>query len=132
MLTSTVIFHAGVNCKFMQLMDFQISCGCSTHWLSAIKQGKVFTHWKLKLTHINFAILNSCVIIKHLRFIKNNYFYVVKQKNWKKLYWLLFKEENLYNKMTFVRNNYIPKSVYKQKTIICWKVWKYLCFWQRI
>ena len=33
---------------------------------------------KLKLTHINFFILNSYVKVIDLRFIKNTYFYVVK------------------------------------------------------
>ena len=49
----------------------------------AIKQENVYIQGqlKLKLTHINFAILNSHVIVIYLRFIKSIYFYGVKQKN---------------------------------------------------
>ena len=43
---------------------------------------------QLKLTKINFTILNSHVTVIYLRFIKNTYFYVIKQKNTKYLYWL--------------------------------------------
>ena len=32
------------------------------------------------MTHINFAMSNSHVTVTYLRFIKNSYFYVVKQK----------------------------------------------------
>ena len=35
---------------------------------------------QLKITHVKFAILNSHVTVTYLRFIKNTYFYAVKQK----------------------------------------------------
>ena len=59
----------------MQLVDLQISCECT----QAIKQEKVYTQGQLKLTHINFTILKRYITV--LSFLKNNYFYVVKQKN---------------------------------------------------
>ena len=44
-------------------------------------QAKRSTEGQLKMTHIQFAILNSNVTVIYLRSIKNNYFYPVKQKN---------------------------------------------------
>ena len=35
---------------------------------------------QLKITHVKFAILNSHVTVTYLRFIKNTFFYAVKQK----------------------------------------------------
>ena len=35
---------------------------------------------QLKITDVKFAILNSHVTVTYLRFIKNTYFYAVKQK----------------------------------------------------
>ena len=60
-----------MNFKCMQLMDLQLSCGCS---LQAINKENVKTQGQLKLTHINFVILNSYVTVIYLRFIKNAYF----------------------------------------------------------
>ena len=60
----------------MQLVDLQISSG----FTQVIKQEKVYTQAELKFTYIDFAILNSDVTVIYLRFIKNTYFYVVKQK----------------------------------------------------
>ena len=40
----------------------------------------------LKMSHIDFPILNSHVPVIYLRFIKSTNIYVVKQKNLKKLY----------------------------------------------
>ena len=54
-----------------QLVDLQFSCWCI--W-QAIKQEIVCTLGQLKLTHINFAILNSHVTVIYLRFIKNAVF----------------------------------------------------------
>ena len=45
-----------------------------------MKQQKVYTQGQLKLTHINFVILNSHVTVLYLRMIKNAYIYGVKQK----------------------------------------------------
>ena len=46
-------------------------------------QAKRSTEGQLKMTHIQFAILNSNVTVIYLRSIKNTYFYPVKQENWK-------------------------------------------------
>ena len=53
-------------------------------WLytRAIKQEGVHQR-QLKMTHINFAILNSHVTVISLTFIKNTYFYPVKKKKLK-------------------------------------------------
>ena len=42
-----------------------------------------------------FAILNSHVTVTYLRFIKNTYFYVVKQKNKKIAVLTFFKQKKL-------------------------------------
>ena len=44
-------------------------------------QAKRSTEGQLKMTHIQFAILNSNVTVIYLRSIKNTYFYPVKQEN---------------------------------------------------
>ena len=48
-------------------------------YTQALKQEKVYTQGQLKLTNINLAILNSNVTVIYLRFIKNSYFYAIKQ-----------------------------------------------------
>ena len=73
---------------------------------------------RVKITHINFAILNSHIIVVFLRFIRNTYFYVVKQKL-KITVLAFFKQENCYNKMISVRKSYLSKSFKKQKAITC-------------
>ena len=78
----------------------------------AIKQQKVCTLEQLKFTHINFNILNSYITVIYLRLIKNTYFYAVKQKTWKWLYWL-FSSRKTYNKIASVRKSYISKSFKK-------------------
>ena len=50
-------FSVGANCEFVHLVDFQISVKVYTQ---AIKQEGVHRQWKM--THINFAILNSSFI----------------------------------------------------------------------
>ena len=73
-LTSIVICHYHlVNCKFMQLVDLQISCVCISY-LQAIKEENVYTQGQLKLTRIHFVILNGYVTVIYLRFIKKHLF----------------------------------------------------------
>ena len=83
---------------------------CMLHRLSS---KKVYTQWQLKFAHIIFLILNSHVTVTYLSFIKNSYFYAVKQKNWKWLYWFFCKQDNCWNKMTSVRKSYCSKYVKK-------------------
>ena len=53
-------------------------------YMQAMKQEKVHMQGELKLTHMNFVILNSFVKIIHLRFLKKPlYLGSIKQKNWK-------------------------------------------------
>ena len=94
------ILWAGANCKFIKLVNPQILCGCT----QAIKQEKVHIWGQLKLTYINFAILNSHVIVLYLRFIKNTYFYVVKQINWRELYWLFSSKKTVTKKRNLSEN----------------------------
>ena len=61
---------------------------------------------------MNFVILNSYVKVIYLRFIKNTYFYAVKNKIWKQLYWFFPNKKNY--KMKIV---YISKSVKKYNSI---------------
>ena len=53
-----------------------------------IKQEIGYTQRQLKLTLINFAILESHVTVIYLRFIKNTIFMWHQKKNRKQLYWL--------------------------------------------
>ena len=85
--------------------------------MQAIKQEKIYTQGQLKLTHINFVILNSYVRVIYLRFIKKHLFLGGKTEKSKIGVLAFFKRENCYNKMTSVRKSYISKPVKKQKTI---------------
>ena len=70
-------FWAGVNWKFMQLMDLKISCRCIHTGYQARKglhTGTVTTD------SMNFVILNSHVTVIYLRMIKNTYIYAVNRK----------------------------------------------------
>ena len=93
-LRSIVIFHtnlwAGANCKFMLLVKLQILCGCSY-------TEKVYTQWSgtIKIDPHKSCHLKSRVTVIFLRFIKNTYFYVVKQKNRKQLHWLFLSKKTV-------------------------------------
>ena len=63
---------------------FRSKCGC-IH--TGYKQGSL--QRRLKMTHKDFAILNSHVTVMYLTFIKSTNFFVVKQKNLKQLYFSL-------------------------------------------
>ena len=76
----------------------------------AIKQEKVYTQEQLKLTHINFVVLNSYEVI-YLRFIKKTYFWAVKNLNVKIAVSAFFKEENL------LWNGICQKIVYISKPV---------------
>ena len=67
---------AGVNYKFIQLVDLKKDY----MWVSqqAIKQENIYTEGQLKLTHINFVILNSYIKVIYLRFIKKLIFRLLK------------------------------------------------------
>ena len=77
---SCVIFH----CHLVRWFKLEILAVCKLSdfvWVyaQAIKQEKVYTQRQLKLTNINLAILNRNVTVTYLRFIKNSYFYAIKQ-----------------------------------------------------
>ena len=76
-LASIVIFHYHLVrwCK-LQIHTISRLSDLSVGLYTGYKQEGL--HWELKMTNIDFAILNS-----HLRFIKNTNFYVVKQKDLK-------------------------------------------------
>ena len=95
----------------MQFMDLQISCG----WTQAIKQEKVYTQGQLKLTYINFVILNSHVTVTYIFKIYQKQVFLHSHTEKLKIAVLdFFKQENcLCNKMTSVRKSYISKSVKK-------------------
>ena len=75
-MTSVIIFH----CDLASWDKLQIHTSCWTFNFHvgvhtyAIKQEIVYTQGQLKLTHMNFAILNSHVTVMYLRFIKNTIF----------------------------------------------------------
>ena len=68
-------------CQLVQTANYAVgghsdlSVGIYTGYHARSTQGQ------LKMTHINFAILNSNVTVIYLKFIKNTHFYEVKQKN---------------------------------------------------
>ena len=65
---------------------------------------------------MNFVILNSYVKVIYLRFIKNTYFYAVKNKIWKQLYWFFPNKKNY--KMTSVRKSYTFQNLLKNITLL--------------
>ena len=71
-------------------MDLQISVWVYTH--RGYKQEGL--HREIKMTHIDFAFLNSHVTVIYLRFIKNTYFYVEKENN--------LKSKSLYISVLFI------------------------------
>ena len=89
-------------------------------WVShqAIKQEKIYTEGQLKLTHINFVILNSYVKVTYLRFTKKTLIFrwLKKHKISKKLYWL-FSNKKTYYKMTFVRKLYTFQNQLKNRRL---------------
>ena len=118
-MTSVLIFFHYHLVSWCKLQIHPVGGPSDFVWVrlsSKIQQSLHYTQGLLKLAHINFAILNIIAMQQlniQLRFIKNIYFYVVKQKNRKQLYWLFFKQENCYNKITYARKSYISKSVKK-------------------
>ena len=60
---------------------FRSECGC-IH--TGYKQESL--QRELKMTHMNFAILNNYVTVIYLRFTKSSNFFVVKRNNLKQLY----------------------------------------------
>ena len=113
----------GVNYKCIQLVDLKTSCGCT----QAIKQEKVYTQGQLKLTHINFSILNSHVTVIFLRFIKNTYFYVVKQTNRKQLHWLFLSKKTVTVKQ-HLSENLTFQNLLKNRKLLPAKKFGYFCF----
>ena len=75
-LTSVFIFHflphceLGVNYKFIRWWILRFHVGV----YQAIRQEKVYTQGRLKLTHINFAVLNTYVKVKYLIFYQKQLF----------------------------------------------------------
>ena len=79
---SSFITHPVSYCKLqIHAVDDRFNVGVLAR---AIKQENVYTQGQLKLTHINFVILNSYVTVTYFRFIKKHLFLdSKKQKNWK-------------------------------------------------
>ena len=81
-LTSTVIFqyHLDRWCKLqIHTIDRLSDLGVGIH--TDDKQDGL--HRKLKMTHVDFSILNNHVTVAYLRFMKSTNFYVIKKKNFK-------------------------------------------------
>ena len=83
----------------MQVVDLHISCGCT----QAIKQQKVYPEGQLKLSHINFVILNSHIRVM-FKIHQKHVFNALKQKNWKSLYWLFSCKKNVKIKWDLSQN----------------------------
>ena len=66
----------------IQLVDLQILCGCT----QAIKEEMVYKQGQLKLTHTNFAILNSHIYI--FKIILKTFILCGKTKKVKNSCWL--------------------------------------------
>ena len=109
-----------------------LKISCIWVYTQAIKQEKIYKQEHLKLIHINVSILNTHLTVTYLRFTKNTIFmlysYNIKQKNCKCIGFFHTRKLTITDKMTSFRKFYISKSVKKQKTITCWKIWKYLGF----
>ena len=86
----------------------------------AIRQEKVYTQGLLKLTHINFVILNSYVKVIYLSFVKNTYFQAVENIKFGNSCIGFFQTRILYIKMTSVRKSYsyISKNLLKNVTLL--------------
>ena len=85
----------------------------------AIRQEKVSTQGQLKLTHIDFVILNSYVKVISLRFVKNTYFYVFKSIKFGNSCIDLFeKRKPTIYKMTSVRKPYTFQNLLKNITLL--------------
>ena len=85
----------------------------------AIRQEKVSTLGMLKLTHIDFVILNSYVKVISLRFVKSTYFYVFKSiKIGKSCIDLFETRKPTICKMTAVRKSYTFQNLLKNITLL--------------
>ena len=114
---------------------FRSQCGCI--YTGYRQEGRLKMTRESKMTHKDFAILNSHVTVIYLRFIKSINFYEVKQKN---LNWLcfsllfilvykmcLFSSKQTVSKIKWhLSESYVSKSAEKIENINCRKVLKYV------
>ena len=70
---------------------------------------------QLKLTYINFVILN---FVMYFKFIKSTYFYAVKQKNWKWLDWLFWCKKPVSTLKWHLSENLIFQNLLKNKKLL--------------
>ena len=64
----------------------------------------------------------------YLRFIKNTYFYVVKQNNRKYLHWNFSNEKIVTTKLHLSENFTFQKMLKKRKLLPAETIWKYFGF----
>ena len=84
-----------------------------------IRQEKVYTQEQLKLTHINFVILNSYVKVIYLRFVKNTFFQAVKNIKFGNSCNGFFQTRKLtIYKITSVRKSYTFQNLLKDVTLL--------------
>ena len=107
---------AGANCKFMQLVNLTFTSECTTP--QAMKQEMVYTQRQLRLTHKNFAILNSHITVIYLRFKKHllskTFIFMWQNRKIKNSCIEFFETRNLlYTIKWHVRKSYISKSLKK-------------------
>ena len=123
---SCVIFH----CHLVRWFKLEILAVCKLSdfmWVyaQAIKQEKVYTQRQLKLTNINLAILNRNVTVTYLRFIKNSYFYAIKQTKKNKInscIGFFSNKKTVKIKWHLSKNLTFRNLLRKQKTINCLKI----------
>ena len=95
-------------------------------WLytQAIKQEGVHQR-QLKMTHINFAILNNHVTVMSLTFIKNTYFYTVKKKKLKIAVFHI-----IYTRWLFSSNRTVSKIEWRSENLTFQNLFK-ICYLQK-
>ena len=120
-LTSVIIFHYHLFSWFK--LQIHIIGGTSDLSLVVytVCQARIFTQAQWKITHINFVILNSNVIVIYLRFVKSTYFHAGKQESWKQLHSLLFipvyKMRLFSSKKTVSKGKYLSESLTLQNLL---------------
>ena len=112
----------GVNYKFIQLVDLKNSCG------SVIRQEKVYTQGQLKLTHINFVILNSYVKVIYLRFIKNTLRRLKKENVETNSSWIVFFSKSVKNEKLLPAEKFGNIKLHQQTVKL--RIWNFQGYWR--
>ena len=114
----------GVNYKFMQLVDLRNSSGC----IPGYQAKKVYTQGQLKLTHINFVILNSYVKVIYLRFIKNTLRRLKKENVETNSSWIFFFSKSVKNEKLLPAEKFGNIKLHQQTVKL--RIWNFQGYWR--